>query len=130
MRLVDALAGGVHPREGDDRLQRVLEVDVPALLGSTSEVDVAGQPDRWPERERVARQLVLHAALLGQGRVDVSAKLSDQPGIAVHQPEVEEDVEVGDVLRLRAAQPGVIGPDPVGQRPAPLGFAGHDLAAA
>ncbi len=53
-------------------------------------------------------------------------QLPDEVRVAVDEAEVEEDIEVGDVLRLGPAQPGVVGGDPVWQRAAPLGIAGHD----
>ncbi len=56
---------------------------------------------------------------LGQGLVDVAPQLVDERRLAVHEAEVEEDAEVGDVLRLGPAQPGIVGGEPVGQRAAP-----------
>ena len=52
-----------------------------------------------------------------------------QRRLPVNGAEVEEDAEVGDVLRLGAAHPRVDEREPRGQRSTPARIAGHDLAA-
>ena len=64
-----------------------------------------------------------------QGCLDAATQRVRQFCIAVNSTEIEEDAEIGDLLRFRLVHPLVKAGDPIGQRAAPARVAGHHLAA-
>ena len=93
------------------------------------ELKAAEQRERISGRNLLAKQLGEFGAGMAE-RVGMGEKRLAEREIAMHRPQVEEDVDIEQILRPRAADPVGYALLPMGERAAPQGILRHDPALA